>query len=219
MHVLFFIERVAELLRCAYQAQLVNWIWGDVAERARQSIQQGSSDIDGVGQLLQCAFNAIGKGFRAHMGRPGYALATFRHSLTQAQLQGVMAERTKGTLASMKAVREQGEKAMAEMVQTQRPRVPAVQQGGSQDGPDRRARTLLWVLWCLAERQFPSAFLEKAEELLLMKKGAEWVLIEAVAQGIDYRVQPVRDDPTRLGTPHQRRRVFLFFLRGDLVAK
>ena len=75
------------------------------------------------------------------------------------------------------------------------------------------------MLWCLAERQFPSAFLENVEELLRMKKGAEWALIEAVAQGIGYRVQPVRNDPTRLGIPHQRRRVFLFFLRDDLVAK
>jgi hypothetical protein len=46
-------------------------------------------------------------------------MATFRHSLTQAQLQGVLAERTKDTLASIKAVREQSEVAMASMAQTQ----------------------------------------------------------------------------------------------------
>ena len=84
---------------------------------------------------------------------------------------------------------------------------------------DRRARTLWWVLWCLAERQFPSAFIENVEELRHMERGAEWALIEAVAQGIGYRVQEVRDDPTRLGIPHQRRRMFIFFLRDDLVAK
>ena len=52
-----------------------------------------------------------------------------------------------------------------------------------------------------------------------MKGGAEWALIEAVAQGIGYRVQPIRDDPTRQDIPHQRKRVFVFFLRDDLVAK
>jgi hypothetical protein len=137
MHVLLFVERVAELLRCAYQAQVVDRIWGDVAERTRQSIQQDSSDIEGVGQLLQCAFCAISAGFRAHIGRPGYALSTFRHSLTQAQLQGVMAERTKDTLASMKAVREQGEKAMADMAKTQaelRKELKSLRAGGQSPG-------------------------------------------------------------------------------------
>ena len=84
---------------------------------------------------------------------------------------------------------------------------------------DARARTLWWVLWCLAERQFPSAFVENVEELLDMKGGAEWALVEAVAQGIGYRVQPMRDDPTRQGIPHRRKRVFIFFLRDDLAAK
>jgi len=84
---------------------------------------------------------------------------------------------------------------------------------------DERARTLWWVLWCLAERQFPSAFVENVEALLTMKDGAEWALVQAVAQGIGYCVQPVRDDPLRLGIPHSRRRVFVFFLREDLAAK
>ena len=146
MHVLFFVERVAELLRCAYQAQVVDRLWGDVAERTRQTIQQDASDLEGVGQLLQCAFSSIGKSFRAHMKRPGYAMATFRHSLTQAQLQGVLAERTKDTLASIKAVREQSEKAMASMVQTQaelRKELKSLQSGkggGKPKGDGKRKR-------------------------------------------------------------------------------
>ena len=84
---------------------------------------------------------------------------------------------------------------------------------------DERARTLWWVLWCLAERQFPSAFVENVKALITMRNGAEWALVQAVAQGIGYCVQPVRDDPLRLGIPHSRRRVFVFFLREDLAAK
>jgi site-specific DNA-cytosine methylase len=84
---------------------------------------------------------------------------------------------------------------------------------------DRRARTLWWVLWCLAERQFPSALVENVESLLYMKKGEEWALVQAIAEGIGYKVQAVVDDPLLLGIPHQRKRVFIFFLRDDLAAK
>jgi site-specific DNA-cytosine methylase len=84
---------------------------------------------------------------------------------------------------------------------------------------DRRARTLWWVLWCLAERQFPTALIENVEELLHMKKGEEWALVQAIAEGIGYKVQAVVDDPLLLGIPHQRRRAFIFFLRDDLAAK
>jgi site-specific DNA-cytosine methylase len=66
---------------------------------------------------------------------------------------------------------------------------------------------------------FPTAFVENVKALITMKDGAELALVQAVAQGIGYCVQPVRDDPLRLGIPHSRRRVCVFFLREDLAAK
>ena len=58
---------------------------------------------------------------------------------------------------------------------------------------DMRARTLWWVLWCLAARQFPCALIENVEALLQMHGGAEWQVVEAVLQGIGYTVQTTVD--------------------------
>ena len=58
---------------------------------------------------------------------------------------------------------------------------------------DTRSRTLWWVLWCLAARQFPCALIENVEALLHMHGGAEWQVVEAVLQGIGYTVQTTVD--------------------------
>jgi hypothetical protein len=114
MHVLLFVGRVQDLLQCGYQSQMVDRIWGDIADRTREALQQDSSDLEGVGQMLQCGFAALSKGFRTHMQRGSHTLHTFRHTITAAQLQGVMAQRTKDGLAAMKVVREQAMSAVAD---------------------------------------------------------------------------------------------------------
>ena len=58
---------------------------------------------------------------------------------------------------------------------------------------DPRARTFFWVLWCLAIRQFPSAFIENVAPLLTLEDGAVWALLKSIAVGIGYQVQTQTD--------------------------
>ena len=58
---------------------------------------------------------------------------------------------------------------------------------------DPRARTFFWVLWCLAIRQFPSAFIENVAPLLTLEDGAVWALLKSIAVGIGYQVQTQMD--------------------------
>jgi site-specific DNA-cytosine methylase len=82
---------------------------------------------------------------------------------------------------------------------------------------DLRARTFFWVLWCLAERQFPAAFIENVDALLRMEHGRVWKLLKAVAEGIGYCVSVRSDSPLHHGIPHDRQRAFIYMQRADLT--
>jgi site-specific DNA-cytosine methylase len=84
---------------------------------------------------------------------------------------------------------------------------------------DLRARTFFWILWCLAERQFPAAFIENVDNLLHMKHGAVWRVLKAVAEGIGYCVSVRSDSPIHHGIPHERKRAFIYMQRADLTEK
>jgi hypothetical protein len=146
MHVLLFVGRVQDLLQCGYQSQMVDRIWGDIADRTREALQQDSSDLEGVGQMLQCGFAALSKGFRTHMQRGSHTLHTFRHTITAAQLQGVMAQRTKDGLAEMKVVREQAMSATAEtarLVKELRAEVKQLKSGSPGQGKGKKSQSQL----------------------------------------------------------------------------
>jgi hypothetical protein len=146
MHVLLFVGRVQDLLQCGYQSQMVDRIWGDIADRTREALQQDSSDLEGVGQMLQCGFAALSKGFRTHMQRGSHTLHTFRHTITAAQLQGVMAQRTKDGLAAMKVVREQAMSAVADtarVVKELRAEVKQLKSGSPGQGKGKKSQSQL----------------------------------------------------------------------------
>ena len=82
-----------------------------------------------------------------------------------------------------------------------------------------RARTLLWIIWCLSVRQFPSAFVENVAALLYVKNGRVWGSLVAVIEGIGYTASAAEDDPINHGIPHHRKRVFITILRKDLEAE
>ena len=69
---------------------------------------------------------------------------------------------------------------------------------------DRRARTLLWIVWCLAERQFHGAFVENVANLLYVDKGRVYGTLLAVLEGIGYAAVAAVDCPLRHGIPHAR---------------
>jgi hypothetical protein len=84
---------------------------------------------------------------------------------------------------------------------------------------DLRARTFFWILWCLAERQFPAAFIENVDNLLRMEHGAVWRVLKAVAEGIGYCVSVRSDSPIHHGVPHERKRAFIYMQRADLTER
>ena len=63
---------------------------------------------------------------------------------------------------------------------------PFSRAGRRQELYDRRARTLLWIIWCLAVRQFHGAFVENVAELLYIAKGKVYGTLTAVLEGIGY---------------------------------
>jgi site-specific DNA-cytosine methylase len=81
---------------------------------------------------------------------------------------------------------------------------------------DRRARTLLWIVWCLAERQFHGAFVENVGNLLYIDNGRVYGTLLAVLEGIGYTAVTAVDCPLRHGIPHARERAFISILRSDL---
>ena len=58
---------------------------------------------------------------------------------------------------------------------------------------DRRARTFFWIIWCLALRQFESAFIENVTALIDMDGGREWSLLKSLLEAVGYVVQVRRD--------------------------
>jgi hypothetical protein len=96
--------------------------------------------------MLQCGFAALSKGFRTHMQRGSHTLHTFRHTITAAQLQGVMAQRTKDGLAAMKTVREQAMSAAAEterVVKELRAEVKQMRRGSPGQGKGKKLNAQL----------------------------------------------------------------------------
>ena len=84
---------------------------------------------------------------------------------------------------------------------------------------DPRARTLLWIVWCLAVRRFEAAFVENVENLLYMRDGVVMGTLLAVLEGLGYRAVAAVDTPTRHGVPHYRLRAFISILREDKAAR
>jgi site-specific DNA-cytosine methylase len=82
-----------------------------------------------------------------------------------------------------------------------------------------RARTLLWIIWCLSVRQFPAAFVENVAALLYIKQGKVWGALLAVIEGIGYTATVAEDDPVNHGIPHHRKRAFILILRKDLESE
>ena len=82
-----------------------------------------------------------------------------------------------------------------------------------------RARTLLWIIWCLSVRQFPCAFVENVAELLYIKQGKVGGALLAVIEGIGYTATVAEDNPINHGVPHHRKRAFILILRKDLEAE
>lgn len=63
---------------------------------------------------------------------------------------------------------------------------PFSRAGARQALYDRRARTLLWIVWCLAVRQFHGAFVENVAHLLYLSQGRVYGTLVAVLEGIGY---------------------------------
>jgi DNA (cytosine-5)-methyltransferase 1 len=63
---------------------------------------------------------------------------------------------------------------------------PFSRAGARQGLYDRRARTLLWIVWCLAVRQFQGAFVENVAHLLYIAGGKVYGTLVAVLEGIGY---------------------------------
>ena len=94
---------------------------------------------------------------------------------------------------------------------------PFSRAGARQGLYDRRARTLLWIVWCLAVRQFQGAFVENVAHLLYISKGKVYGTLVSVLEGIGYTAVTAVDCPLRHGVPHSRERAFISILRSDLV--
>jgi hypothetical protein len=93
---------------------------------------------------IEKGFAALSKGFRTHMQRGSHTLHTFRHTITAAQLQGVVAQRTKDGLAAMKVVREQAMNAAADtarVLKELRAEVKQIKSGSPGRGKDRNNNT------------------------------------------------------------------------------
>ena len=73
---------------------------------------------------------------------------------------------------------------------------PFSRAGARKELYDMRARTLLWIIWCLSVRQFPGAFVENVAELLFVKQGKVWGALMAVIEGIGYTATVAEDNPT-----------------------
>ena len=91
--------------------------------------------------------------------------------------------------------------------------------GKGQNLYDLRARTLLWIVWCLAVRQFDGAFVENVANLLYIKDGRVMGTILALLEGLGYQAVPAVDSPISHGIPHDRKRVFISILRSDHADK
>jgi site-specific DNA-cytosine methylase len=96
---------------------------------------------------------------------------------------------------------------------------PFSRAGKGQNLYDLRARTLLWIVWCLAVRQFDGAFVENVENLLYIKGGRVMGTILALLEGLGYQAVPAPDSPISHGIPHARDRVFISILRSDHADK
>ena len=88
---------------------------------------------------------------------------------------------------------------------------------GKQRGfEDTRSNTLLWFFWCLAVRQFPTAFIENSAQLQRSNGGNDWVVCKALAAAIGYQISVQKDCASRWKYAEVRHRVFISLIRDDL---
>ena len=81
---------------------------------------------------------------------------------------------------------------------------------------DARSDTLLWFFWCLAVRQFPTAFIENSAQLQRSNGGKDWQVCTALAAAIGYKVSVQRDCASRWKYAEVRQRMFITLIRDDL---
>jgi site-specific DNA-cytosine methylase len=96
---------------------------------------------------------------------------------------------------------------------------PFSRAGKGQNLYDLQARTLLWIVWCLAVRQFDGAFVENVANLLYVKGGRVVGITLALLEGLGYQAVPAVDSPISHGIPRDRKRVFISILRSDHADK
>jgi site-specific DNA-cytosine methylase len=88
---------------------------------------------------------------------------------------------------------------------------------GKQRGfEDTRSNTLLWFFWCLAVRQFPTAFIENSAQLQRSNGGNDWVVCKALAAAIGYQISVQKDCASRWKYAEVQHRVFISLIRDDL---
>ena len=90
---------------------------------------------------------------------------------------------------------------------------------GKQRGfEDARSNTLLWFFWCLAVRQFPTAFIENSAQLQRSNEGRDWVVCKALAAAIGYQISVQKDCASSWKYAEVRQRVFISLIRDDLFS-
>lgn len=82
---------------------------------------------------------------------------------------------------------------------------------------DDRTDTLLWVIWALARRQWPVAFLENVANIINTNLGNDWLVILQMFDMAGYVVFYQLDCASHWNYDQTRKRVFITAMRKDLA--
>ena len=81
---------------------------------------------------------------------------------------------------------------------------------------DQRSKAMLWIVWCLAVRQFKFAIIENVSHLQTMRGGDVWRSLTAMFHAAGYHLHHEHSCAARWLYPETRKRVFILALRADL---
>lgn len=81
---------------------------------------------------------------------------------------------------------------------------------------DQRSKTMLWIIWCLAVRQFKFAMIENVSHLQTMRGGDVWRSLTSMFHAAGYHLHHEHSCAARWLYPETRKRVFILALRADL---